>query len=504
MKGYHYLMKTGHLFTILAQYSECLIKTVKNHGLKGFIRFIRETVSGPWPDEETVFRRLNRNFQLRLEWCKHIVSDYNEKMIAEWGRAENSEMMIRDNEIIIPCVNLGNIVLVPQPVRGWGDDPQKLYHSTQLWPHHQYTAFYLWLKHGFKADAMISLGTHGSHEWLPGKQAGLSQSCAPEVLIQELPNLYPYIMDNIGEGLQAKRRGRGVLIDYLIPAMKKAGIYEEYRDMGVLIAEYNDALTRSAELAEQKLRRIKDMVKKLGLDKDLLLEEIDEEAVEELEHYLVELQEAYAPYGMHTFGISPQGEELKEFCQLVKERNEEVALSEIEKNLTSCYLETDRLIGGLEGKYVPSAQGNDPLRNIDAIPTGNNFYGFDPAKVPSKDAYKLGKKQAQEMVEKYLKEKGTYPEKIGLIFWSIELQRNEGTQVGTALHLLGMKPVWDKNNKVSGVEPIPGAMLNRPGIDVHIPLPSTGSGSGNGVALAYQRELLSEGSRAAGKRTNKK
>jgi cobaltochelatase CobN len=120
----------------------------------------------------------------------------------------------------------------------------KLYHSTQLWTHHQYTAFYLWLKQEFNADAIISLGTHGTHEWLPGKQAGLSQSCPPEVLIQDLPNLYPYIMDDIGEGVQAKRRGRGVIIDYLIPAMKKAGVYEEYRDMAVLINEYNDALTR--------------------------------------------------------------------------------------------------------------------------------------------------------------------------------------------------------------------------------------------------------------------
>jgi cobaltochelatase CobN len=116
----------------------------------------------------------------------------------------------------------------------------------------------------------------------------------------------------------------------------------------------------------------------------------------------------------------------------------------------------DHLVSGLKGGYVPAAEANDPLRNPEAIPTGNNFYGFDPSKVPSKDAYELGKKQADQMIEKYVKENGVYPEKIGLVFWSIELQRNEGTQVGTALQLLGMKPVWDKNNKVTGVEVIPG------------------------------------------------
>ncbi|HIE26300.1 TPA: cobaltochelatase subunit CobN [Candidatus Poribacteria bacterium] len=403
-----------------------------------------------------------------LEWYKEIDKDYKEKLEAEWGKVEDSKIMIKDKEIIIPCVNLGNVILLPQPSRGWGDDPMKLYHSTQLWPHHQYTAFYLWLKREFKPDAIVSLGKHGTHEWLPGKQVGLSQSCPPEVLIQDIPNLYPYIVDNIGEGIQAKRRGRGVIIDHLIPAMKQAGAYEEYRELAVLIDEYNDALTRSAELAKEKFKRIKTLVKKLGLDKDLLLEEVNEEAVEEIEHYLIELQEANVPYGLHTFGVSPEGEALKEFSQLIKERNEGLSLSEIEKNLSLCHLEIDRLIAGLEGKYIPSGEGNDPLRNPEAIPTGKNFYGFDPAKVPSKDAYALGEKQAEEMVDKYLKENGEYPDKIGLVFWSTELQRNEGAQVGTALYLLGMKPVWDKNNKVIGVEPIPGKMLGRPRIDVHM------------------------------------
>lgn len=403
-----------------------------------------------------------------LEWYQGIDEGYREKVEAEWGKVEDSNIMIKDQEIIFPCVSLGNIILVPQPPRGWGDDPVKLYHSTTLWPHHQYTAFYLWLKHEFQADAIISLGTHGSHEWLPGKQAGLSQSCPPEVLIHDLPNLYPYIMDNIGEGIQAKRRGRGVILAHLIPAMKKAGAYEEYRDLAVLINEYNDALARSAELAQEKFKRITTLVKTLGLDKDLLLEDVTEETLEEIEHYLLDLQEANVPYGMHTFGVSPEGEALQEFSQLIKERNEELPLREIEEKLELCHLEIDRLFAGLEGKYIPSGEGNDPLRNPEAIPTGKNFYGFDPDKVPSKDAYALGKKQAEEMIAKYVQEKGVYPEKIGLVFWSIELQRNEGTQVATALHLLGMKPVWDKNNKVTGVEPIPGAVLGRPRIDVHM------------------------------------
>ncbi len=162
--------------------------------------------------------------------------------------------MTTDTEIIVPCVTLGNLVLAPQPSRGWHDEPTKLYHSTTLWPHHQYTAFYLWLTRGFKADALISLGTHGTHEWLPGKQAGLSQACPPEVLIQDLPNIYPYVMDDIGEGIQAKRRGRGVIIDYLIPPMKKAGAYAEYAELTELISGYKEAAEKSPELAAKKIR----------------------------------------------------------------------------------------------------------------------------------------------------------------------------------------------------------------------------------------------------------
>lgn len=397
---------------------------------------------GSWaPGELDGLIRTGRVIRLPLdryrEWCRQTDENYRRKLQDEWGDVEDSDIMIKNGEIIIPYVDLGNVVLVPQPPRGWGDDPMKLYHSTQLWPHHQYMAFYLWLTREFKADAIISLGTHGTHEWLPGKEAGLSLSCAPEVLIQGLPNLYPYIMDDIGEGLQAKRRGRGVIIDYLVPAMKKAGAYEEYRDLAVLINEYNDAQTRSAELAEAKLKRITAMVKELGVDKDLLLKTIDAETVERIEHYLIELQEANVPYGMHTFGVSPEGEALRDFCRLIKERSDDLSLEKIEENLSACHFEIDRLLAGLEGLYIPSGEGNDPLRNPEAIPTGKNFYGFDPAKVPSKDAFELGKRQAEEMIAKYLKEKGEYPSKIGLILRSMELQRNEGTQVGTALYLMG-------------------------------------------------------------------
>ena len=428
---------------------------------------------GSWAPGE-LDRLLAKGRAIRLpmnqykKWYEELDTEYRRLIEKDWGSPEQGKVMTRDNEIIIPCVTLGNVILAPQPSRGWHDDPTKLYHSTTLWPHHQYTAFYLWLTKSFKADALISLGTHGTHEWLPGKQAGLSRSCSPEVLIQNLPNIYPYVMDNIGEGVQAKRRGRGVIIDYLIPPMKKAGSYAEYGELADLISSYNLTVDINPELAAQKFERVRVLVETLGLLKDLKLDRFDKEALEKVEHYLLEINEAMLPYGLHTFGVSPEGQGLVDFTNLIVERNPDLDPETVKQDLSRCVREMDHLVKGLSCGYVPAGEANDPLRNPDAIPTGSNFYGFDPAKIPSKDAWLLGKSQADLLIEKYKKEHNKYPEKIGLVFWSIELQRNEGTQVATALHLLGMKPVWDQNGRVRGVEAIPGKVLGRPRIDVHM------------------------------------
>ncbi len=403
------------------------------------------------------------------KWYKTLPEDYKKKVEEQWGIPESSDIMIKESQIIISCVELGNIILLPQPSRGWGDDPMKMYHSPLVWPHHQYTAFYLWLKNQFQADAVIHLGRHGTHEWLPGKQNGLSLSCPPEVLIQDLPNIYPYIMDGIGEGLQAKRRGRGVIIDHLTPVFKKSGLFMEYRKLSGLIESYNVALTKNEKLAEEKRKRVTNLIKELGIDRDLDIKEINEDAIEHVEHYLIEISESLIPYGLHSFGLSPEKNALEEMTAAIFKQNEKISSAKINDRLKqSGPLEMEHLINALNGKYIPAGQGNDPIRNPDAIPSGKNFYGFDPKKIPSKEGYALGKKTAEEMINKYLKEHGEYPNKIGIILWSCETERNEGANEATILHLLGMKPVWDKNDRVTGVTPVSGAILKRPRIDVHI------------------------------------
>ncbi len=151
------------------------------------------------------------------KWFQDLPARFKEKVLDQWGTPAANGIMMDGDRIILPMIQLGNIVLMPEPAKGWGDEPDKLYHDNALSPHHQYIAAYLWLQKRFRADAMIHLGTHATYEWTPGKQAGLSPSCSPEVLISDIPNLYPYIVDNVGEALQAKRRGRGVMIFHLPP-----------------------------------------------------------------------------------------------------------------------------------------------------------------------------------------------------------------------------------------------------------------------------------------------
>lgn len=401
------------------------------------------------------------------EWFKELDPEFQREVIRQWGPPEEGRLMIKNREIIIPQMALGNIILAPQPTRGISDDPNKMYHDRRLYPHHQYIAFYLWLKKEFKADAIISLGKHGTHEWLPGKEIGLSQSCAPEVLIQDIPNIYPYIVDNVGEGIQAKRRGRGVIIDHLIPPLKKGGSYMEYRRLTSLIDEYHNAQTRDAPLAAEKLKRAQKLIRKLGLGRDLRLTELNDEAIEKVEHYILELQERLIPYGLHTYGVSPQGDSLHDLAEAICVASPEIKTEEMKARLEECGpREMASLLRALQGKYIPPGQGNDPVRTPAAVPTGRNFHGLDLNKVPSREAFALGKKLADDMIKGYREKHGAYPDKLGIILWATETQKNEGVNESAALHLLGITPVWDKKNRVVDLKPIPGSILKRPRIDV--------------------------------------
>ena len=424
-------------------------------------------------------------------WFKQLPQEFQNKVTSQWGQPEDTPLMVDGDNFLIPAVQLGNMVLLPEPVRGLSDDPMKLYHDTTIFPHHQYLAVYLWLAHGFKADAMIHLGTHATYEWTPGKQAGLSPACSPEILIADIPNLYPYIVDNLGEGIQAKRRGRGVIISHLTPPLKEAGLHQEYSRMAELINEYELARARASDTAPVKYAELMDLVDSTGIMKDIASDsqqqhdhdshdssaaiphdqhqDEQDEQVHLLGHYLEEIKANLMPYGMHHFGTGLDAEAAAETAKSVIKHHPDEQSDDIAARLqASGKAEITALLKGLAGRYVSPGEGNDPIRNPNALPTGNNFYGHSPQRLPTPAAWELGKRAAEELIAEHVQTTKTYPNKVAVVLWATETLRNEGVNESTVLYLMGIRPTWSSGGRVTGVEVIPSRELGRPRIDIMV------------------------------------
>jgi cobaltochelatase CobN len=404
------------------------------------------------------------------KWFAELPEDFRRRVTEQWGAPEEGRIMTRNGRIIIPMIRAGNVVFLPEPARGITDDPVKLYHDPTLYPHHQYIAAYLWLRHVWGADAMVHLGTHATYEWLPGKGVGLSLSCPPEVMTTDIPNIYPYIVDDVGEGLQAKRRGRAVVVDHLVPPLTEAEGYHEYLELGELCEEYERANSMASGTAETYLERIRALATRTGIDKDLGLNGIERASdVAEIARYLEYLDANLTPFGLHTFGRSPEGDSLEETTAAILKQNPGLEKKEVEDHLkNSGRLERENFLRALEGRYVPSAEGNDPVRNPDAVPTGRNFYGFSPSRLPTAAAWALGQDAARGIIEKHIEKNGKYPEKVAVVLWAVESLRNEGVNEATILSLIGVEPVWNASGQATGTRPIPASRLGRPRIDVMV------------------------------------
>jgi cobaltochelatase CobN len=413
-------------------------------------------------------------------WFMELPANFRKSVIKDWGEPEKSDIMTWSNEsgkkfIVLPGVRYGNILFTPQPSRGWEQDIKKAYHDVNIAPHHQYIAFYLWLKREFKADAVVHMGTHGTHEWLGGKEIGFTREDPPEILIQDIPNIYPYIVDDVGEGLQAKRRGMGVVIDYMTPPFDKAGMNRDLKELSALISDYNSAKEKSPQLAAAKLEDINRLAKKNGMLTDLKLQSIQKESeVEELDDYIREISETATPFGLHTFGKSPEAKYRRSTAEAIISIEKGLTAAEREKRIAALEnaiersgpRELDSFVAALAGKYIPSGTGNDPIRNPESLPTGKNFYSFDPARIPSPGTYETGAKLARELIENYRKRHGVYPDKLTYNIWATETIRHEGVMESQIMYLMGVRPKWDERGKVQGVEAIPRKELDRPRIDV--------------------------------------
>ena len=235
---------------------------------------------------------------------------------ARWGAPER-DPFYRAGEtdcgrFAIAAFRCGNVAIGLQPARGYNIDPSASYHDPALVPPHGYLAFYAWMREQFRADAVVHLGKHGNLEWLPGKALALSEDCLPEAALGPLPHLYPFIVNDPGEGTQAKRRAAAAIVDHLTPPLTRAESYGPLRDLERLVDEYFEASVVDPRRCKLLSKEILDLARRHGIAADcgIAIEADETDALAKLDGYLCELKELQIRDGLHIFGVSPTGDQL--------------------------------------------------------------------------------------------------------------------------------------------------------------------------------------------------
>lgn len=246
-------------------------------------------------------------------WTSDLPDDLREAMVEAWGPAPGRLFVNDDDEIVLATLQAGNVVLMIQPPRGFGENPVAIYHDPDLAPSHHYLAAYRWVQHGFGAHAVVHLGKHGSMEWLPGKNAALSASCATDAAIGSMPLIYPFLVNDPGEGAQAKRRAHATIIDHLIPPMARAEAYGDIARLEGLLEEYDKISAMDpAKLAAIRgeiwqLMHAAELHRDLGMDEQPEDDDFDDFLLH-VDGWLCEIKDVQIRDGLHVLGQAPEGE----------------------------------------------------------------------------------------------------------------------------------------------------------------------------------------------------
>ncbi len=468
------------------------------------------------------------------EWFATLPDAARDGVDELWGAAPG-QVYLHDDALHFPGMDLGHVLVTIQPPRGFGADPIATYHAPDMPPPHHYLAFYRWLATpeadgGWGADAIVHLGKHGTVEWLPGKSLALTGACFPDAAIADLPFFYPFVVNDPGEGAQAKRRTHAVVVDHLPPPLTRADTYDDLARLEQLL----DALANAEAMDPAKAPALRDQVWELLVaaeihrDLDLGDERPDDDGefsdlVLHVDGYLCALKDAQIRGGLHVLGTPPAGEALVDLILAVTrlpqgpvpslretaaatlgidlrnagrtelDRVEAWCRAGVEAlaatgwdatttddptlrwvatrlvpDLHATPAEIDNLLGGLDGAHVPSGPSGAPSRGAaNVLPTGRNFYSVDPKAIPSPLAWEVGSALADRLVERHLAEEGTHPTTVGLVLWGTAAMRTGGDDAAEALALLGVRPEWDEQSRrVVGLRAIPLAELGRPRIDV--------------------------------------
>lgn len=405
----------------------------------------------------------------------------------------------------------------------------RILHDPMVPPPHQYLATYHWIEETFGADVMIHVGTHGNLEFLPGKSVGLSGSCFPDIAVGDVPYLYIYNSDNPPEGAIAKRRSYAIIVDHMQTAMTGSEVYGELKELEDAIASYNLCKDSEKGRAHALEHVIFDLLEKTHLDRELYLEGLMQsgapfQRIVDLAHEKIsQMYATQIPDGMHIFGERPVGErrenfilaivrfdsEMKKFVsslageisdgeadglgrqfirsflagsadpaaevlgERLKSHDEKAVRLMREKVLDidrriEASREMESLIDAMGGGFVePGPSGLITRGRPDVLPTGRNFYSLDPATVPSKAAWRVGRKLAALLIEKFREEQGRIPENVAMYWMASDIMWAEGEQLAQMLFLLGAEPVW-KGGRVAGFRLMSIEELGRPRIDITV------------------------------------
>ncbi|WP_147108673.1 cobaltochelatase subunit CobN [Tateyamaria sp. syn59] len=379
-----------------------------------------ETIRWPLADYQTALARLPQSLQ--------------DDLTTAWG---NPETDTDAGHFHFKATRRGNVLIALQPERGNPKQRDDDYHDLSRVPRHAYAAFYLWLQ--TQTQALVHIGAHGTLEWLPGKSVALSDKCWPEALIGTLPVIYPFIVNDPGEAAQAKRRIGAVTLGHLPPPMKNSTTPDRFVRLETLLDEFSNADGLDPKRRDRLQEDIRAEAQAIGVENDLGLDRAacSAEAITRIDRFVCDIKESQFGDGLHIWG---QGADT----------------------------ERTALIDALNGKRIPGGPSGSPHRGRrDVLPTGRNLYTTDPRSVPTRTAYTQGVKLAEELVRRHLQEEGDWPRGLIVDLWGSATMRTAGEEFAMALHLLGVKPVWDQGSeRVSGIEVLPITGLDRPRIDV--------------------------------------
>jgi cobaltochelatase CobN len=391
--------------------------------------------------------------------------DFRQTLFAAWGDPANDRDAV-EGAFQFRFVRLDKLIVAVQPDRGDAASRKGDYHNLNLAPRHAYVAFHFWLTRKEKVDAIIQLGAHGTLEWLPGKAVALSESCAPEALLGPTPVIYPFIVNNPGEAAQAKRRIAAVTVGHLTPPLIAAGSHGAALELEGLFDEFAEA----QGLDPRRARAIATLILERGRDSGLLKEcaaedKPAEEALITLDAWLCDLKEMRVGDGLHVFGRSPESADgFAAGLEL-----DAPARDTVSERVGACgAAESLGLLRALGGRFVAPGPAGAPTRGrLDVLPTGRNLYAIDPRSAPTRNAWEIGRRAAEEVLKRYAQDKGDWPKSIVLDLWGSATMRTGGDDLAQAFALIGCRPTWDAaSTRVSGFEVLPLAMLGRPRVDV--------------------------------------